>query len=65
MRGSLPLWFADLRDKLLADGFEQNPYDMCVFNKFGEDGSQITIALHVDDLLVTSTSKAALQALDT
>ena len=50
------LWYADLRSKLEYDGFVANPYDPCVLNKLGADGVQITIAVHVDDLLVTSTS---------
>jgi exosome complex RNA-binding protein Rrp4 len=54
------LWYANLRSALMADGFVENPYDPCVFNKTGEDGLQITIALHVDDLLVTSCSKKGL-----
>lgn len=58
------LWYSNLRDKLTSDGFVPNPYDICVFNKFAADGAQITIALHVDDLLATSTSAAALDALD-
>ena len=55
------LWYRDLRDKLVRDGFEANPYDQCVFIKMGEDGIQITITLHVDDLLVTSLSVHNLQ----
>lgn len=58
------LWFADLCEKLKADGFEQNPYDMCIFNKFTADGTQVTIALHVDDMLVTSASEEALDIFD-
>lgn len=54
------LWYADLRTKLLEDGFTANEYDACIFNKFGEDGVQVTIAVHVDDLLVTSESEANL-----
>jgi len=54
------LWFDDLCGKLLANGFEQNPYDMCIFNKYLADETQVTIALHVDDLLVTSVSEQAL-----
>lgn len=34
-------------------GFQENDYDCCVFNKIGKDGVQITIVLHVDDLMVT------------
>jgi hypothetical protein len=47
------LWYKNLRSKLVAWGFTENPYDLCVFNKVGRDGKQITVALHVDDLLVT------------
>jgi hypothetical protein len=36
-------------------GFIQNDHDPCVFNKI-MDGHQITIAFHVDDLLITSVS---------
>jgi len=58
------LWYADLRTKLIEDGFVANEYDACVFNKFGEDGVQVTIAVHVDDLFVTSESKANLDRLE-
>ena len=51
------LWYNDLRSKLLADGFVENPYDVCVFNKDGKGGNQITVVVHVDDLLVTSVSQ--------
>jgi hypothetical protein len=47
--------------QLMSNGFEENPYDVCVFNKYREDGEQITIAIHVDDLLVTSASKANIE----
>ena len=50
------LWYADLRSKLEEDGFVANPYDACILNKSGADGVQITISVHVDDLLVTSSS---------
>jgi hypothetical protein len=42
-----------LRSVLTEDGFVQNEYDKCVFNKT-VDGKQITVAFHVDNLLVTS-----------
>jgi hypothetical protein len=55
------LWFKDLRSKLVAHGFVANPYDQCVFNKFDEvTGTQMTVVLHVDDLMVTSTSQGQL-----
>ena len=50
------LWYSDLRSKLEKDGFVANPYDACVLNKLGPDGVQITVVVHVDDLLVTSAS---------
>ena len=27
------LWYKDLRDKLIGNGFRQNQYDLCVYNK--------------------------------
>ena len=56
------LWYKDLRDKLLQNGFQQNPYDLCVYNKLEEDGKQITIVVHVDDRLVTSVSRLHIDA---
>ena len=50
------LWYSDLRGKLEKNGFVANPYDACVLNKLGPDGVQITVVVHVDDLLVTSAS---------
>lgn len=46
---------------LLANRFEQNPYDVCIVNKTGDDVQQINIALHVDDLLVTSKSATSIE----
>ena len=59
------LWYKDLRNKLLQNGFQQNPYDLCVYNKMGEDGKQITIVVHVDDLMVTSVSRLHIDAFGT
>jgi hypothetical protein len=41
-----------------------NPYDPRVLNKLGADGVQITIAVDVDDLLVTSASNDNLASLE-
>jgi hypothetical protein len=53
---SARLWFEKLRDTLIDIGFIANPYDPCTFNMM-KDGVQITVAFHVDDLLITSTSE--------
>ena len=47
------LWYNDLSGKLLSYGFQRNEYDSCVYNMI-RNGEQVTIVLHVDDLLVTS-----------
>ncbi len=41
-------------------GFDPNPYDLCVFNKMVE-GYQVTIAFHVDDLLITSVCEISIK----
>jgi hypothetical protein len=51
------LWYLHLKSTLEEDGFTANPYDLCVFNKTTEDGDQITVVVHVDDLLVTSPTE--------
>jgi hypothetical protein len=58
------LWYAHLRDTLERDGFEVNPYDGCVYNKLGVSGEQITIAVHVDDLIVSSRSQDDITSLE-
>jgi hypothetical protein len=50
------LWYANLCTTMKEDGFSPNPYDPCVYNKIGMDGTQITVVMHVDDLLITSLS---------
>jgi len=55
------LWYNDLCSKLVAFGFVANPYDQCVFNKLDSaTGKQITVVLHVDDLMITSASQPLL-----
>ena len=51
------LWFDNLSGVLTADGFVSNPHDCCVFNKIGPDGKQITLCLHVDEILATSATQ--------
>jgi hypothetical protein len=50
-------WYLMLREKLEAYGFEENPAEPCVFNKLNNAGIQISLTLHVDDLLTTCMSE--------
>jgi hypothetical protein len=59
---SAKLWYDKLCEVLTADGYSMNNYDPCLFNKL-VDGKQITVAFHVDDLLVTSKNKPAIDKL--
>ena len=54
------LWYDLLSGQLREAGFTQNPYDLCVFNKIGSNGNQITVALHVDDMLITCKDQCEL-----
>jgi hypothetical protein len=49
------LWYRRLSSVLTEDGFIENPYDACVFHK-REDARLTLITVHVDDLLVTSST---------
>ena len=55
------LWYNDLRGKLTSNGFLPNPYDNCVFNKVGASGYQMTVVVHVNDLLVTYVSESDIE----
>jgi hypothetical protein len=56
------LLFESVRDLLLQQGFVQNPYDLCVFNRTGVGGAQCTVCLYVDDLLLTCKDAAEIDA---
>ncbi len=49
------LWFDIIKkEKLLEQGYVQNPYEPCVFNKWHDDAQvQSTIGVNVDDLITT------------
>jgi Reverse transcriptase (RNA-dependent DNA polymerase) len=54
---SAKLWYNELAGTLKVNGFVPNPRDICVFNKKAK-GTQITIVVYVDDLMMTSTDKS-------
>ena len=49
---SAKLWYDTISSQLRAMGFRPNDYDPCIFNKY-VGGKQVTVALYVDDLMVT------------
>ena len=51
------LWYLMLLEKLEAYGFVANPAEPCVFNKRNAAGLQLSLTLHVDDLLTTCRSE--------
>ena len=57
------LWYNKLKKVLMADGYSPNPYDACLFNKVVK-GVQITVAFHVDDLLVTCVCEKLMDSLE-
>jgi hypothetical protein len=57
------LWFDKLSSLLKSLGFTQNPYDPCVMNRTNSDGKQTTLAIHVDDVLITAPSEGAVTSL--
>ena len=60
---SARLWNDEITSKLVSLGFEPNPRDKCVFNKL-EKGVQTTIAVYVDDLMITSTNLEAIHEVE-
>eukprot|EP01041_Mallomonas_annulata_P011550 gene11550-24161_t len=59
---SAKLWYEELSSTLASSGFIPNEYDPCVLNKV-VNNNQITICLHVDDMLITSINTDLIQQL--
>ena len=48
------LWFDTIKQKLIEQGYEQNPYEPCIFNKWHDnEQNQSTIGAYIDDLITT------------
>ena len=60
---SAALWYENLRESLHSLGYTPNKYDICVFNKRNAHGVQCTVAVHVDDLLITSIDADMIESL--
>jgi len=56
-------WQDHLMDTLTKNGLQSNPYDTNIMNKTCDDGSQLTVAVYVDDLLITASNKEAATSL--
>lgn len=52
---SARLWFRTFSSTLVKLGAQPNPYDPCVYN-FVRGADHLTLCVHVDDVLLTSTS---------
>ena len=61
---SARLWNDEISSMLTSLGFIANPRDRCVFNKVVR-GSQVTIAVYVDDLMITSLDHDAVLYIET
>jgi len=59
---SAVLWYDELCSSLNAIGFSRNDADPCVLNRT-TDGTQDTIVVYVDDLMITSTSARNLNSI--
>lgn len=54
------IWYDTLSTYLMKCGFQANPCDDCVFNA-KKRGVQVTVVMHVDDLMVSSVNKENVQ----
>ena len=57
---SAKVWYDTLTGKLSELGYTKNKADECVFNKVDHSGNQVTIVVHVDDILITATGDHSL-----
>jgi hypothetical protein len=54
---SARLWYDKISSDLEKLGYSKNAYDPCVFNRTEADGTQVTIVIHVDDILLSASSE--------
>ena len=59
---SAVLWYQELSSMLKKQGYEPNALDPCVFNSTRTYG-QVTVAVYVDDLLITGNDPIAMESL--
>jgi Reverse transcriptase (RNA-dependent DNA polymerase) len=57
---SARIWYDTIAKSLGNMGFVRNSQDMCVFNRTESCGSQTTLVIHVDDMLITGASEVVL-----
>jgi hypothetical protein len=60
---SAALWHDNLSETMRELGYVKNKHEGCVFNKRSDNGTQCTVALHVDDLFMTSVSTSMIDEL--
>ena len=60
---SAALWYENLGKTMTGLGYTRNERDICVFNRADIRGMQCTATVHVDNLLITSKSKAMIAEL--
>ena len=53
---SAKMWYDEVTTTLEGEGYVRNPHDLCVYNKV-VNGVQISVYLHVDDMMITSTEE--------
>ena len=61
---SARLWYDELSNTLINEGFTPNDCDPCIFNKT-VGGTQITIIVYVDDLMIISKKPRLIKAIIT
>ena len=60
------LWYDTIKNKLIKNGYVQNPYEPCIFNKWHDDKQvQSTIGVYVDDLITTCKDTAIAESVIT
>ena len=59
---SSKVWYDTLTNKLGGIGYKRNLEDPCVFNKLTQKGKQVTIVIHVDDIMITTYGEEELSA---
>ena len=60
---SAKLWYDKLSSDLIKCNYTVNHYDVCVFNRIEKDGSQSSLVIHVDDMIITAVNDNRIDAI--
>ncbi|CAM9782913.1 unnamed protein product, partial [Heterosigma akashiwo] len=58
LKQSPRLWYMELHEHLLSQGFQRSGYEFCLYVRRDSSGGELMVAIYVDDLVISGSSSA-------